>query len=143
MDCTFTIINVPAWWDHEGFFRDRESRLLFLIFSKKKKKKNLRICLIWLHFLPTALITDLADCKLDLIIKALLSTVAERLALKRRYWIQTSFNEAKNFYLRPQFQSKFWLLHESNSVNKHLTPVSLWNRVVSYVNEVRHDSTRT
>ena len=51
----------------------------------KKKEKNLRICLIWLHFLPTALITDLADCKLDLIIKALLPTVAERLALKRRY----------------------------------------------------------
>lgn len=33
------------------------------------KKKILRICLIWLHFLPTALITDLADCKLDLINK--------------------------------------------------------------------------
>lgn len=34
-----------------------------------KKKKILRICLIWLHFLPTALITDLADCKLDLFSK--------------------------------------------------------------------------
>lgn len=34
-----------------------------------KKKKILRICLIWLHFLPTALITDLADCKVDLINK--------------------------------------------------------------------------
>lgn len=37
--------------------------------SYSQKKKILRICLIWLHFLPTALITDLADCKLDLINK--------------------------------------------------------------------------
>lgn len=67
------------------FFPRSRVKATFPHILKKKKKKNLRICLIWLHFLPTALITDLADCKLDLIIKALLSTVAERLALKRRY----------------------------------------------------------
>lgn len=49
-------------------FSEIESQGYFSSYSQKKKK-ILRICLIWLHFLPTALITDLADCKLDLINK--------------------------------------------------------------------------
>lgn len=49
-------------------FSEIEIQGYFSSYSQKEKK-ILRICLIWLHFLPTALITDLADCKLDLINK--------------------------------------------------------------------------